>query len=359
MSFLIAAAGTGGHVFPGLAVAESLIDLGVARDRIAFVGGNRLEATVYPEQGFDFVELELRGLRRSLSPSNLSLPRVVFRARDRIVSELGTRDVGAVLGMGGYVTIPAALAARRARVPLLIAEQNAGAGLANRIAARWATRAFVSFPETEGLAEGEWVGNPVRRQISTFDRGTLRETALDHYGLDPELPIVGVVGGSLGASAINLAVSEMAKSWTGAPIQLVHLVGSSHDTEFDDIVVAESVRWLRVGFESRMDLFFAAADLVISRAGGAVAEIMATGTPSILIPGDFGSSGHQSSNAAYLRDEGAAAVILEEDLSTLTESVAFNLGDRSKLDEMAKSARRIARPNAAKVIAQAMIDSSR
>ncbi len=358
MSFLIAAAGTGGHVFPGLAVAEALIDLGVTHDRIAFVGGDRLESVVYPEQGFDFVELELRGLKRSLSPSNLSLPRVVFRARDRISAEIEDRKVQAVLGMGGYVTIPAALAARRTRTPLLIAEQNAGAGLANRIASRWSSRVFVSFPETEGLPGGELVGNPVRRQISTFDRKLLRTEAMERYGLDSDVPIVGVFGGSLGAAVINESVSEMVTAWMGPPIQVVHLVGSTHDTKFDDIEVGERVRWVRLGFERRMDLFFASVDLVISRAGGAVAEITATGTPSILIPGDFGSSGHQSSNAAYLLRERAAIVIGQEHLSALADTVAAILGDSSKLDEMAAAALRIARPDAAKVIAQAMIDSS-
>ncbi len=359
MSFLIAAAGTGGHVFPGLAVAEALIELEVDRGGIVFVGGDRLEATVYPDHGFEFIELELRGLKRSLSLSNLSLPAVVFRARNRIADEIRERKVGAVLGMGGYVTIPAALAARRTRIPLMLAEQNAGAGLANRIAARWSARTFISFPETGGLAKGEWVGNPVRRQISTFDRSSLRMEAMQHYRLDQEVPVVGVFGGSLGAAVINEAISEMLGSWTGDPIQVIHLVGSTHEAKFDDVSVGEGVRWLRIGFEDRMDLFFAAIDLVVSRAGGAVAEITATATPSILIPGDFGSSGHQSSNAAYLLDEGAAIVLEEENLYTLADTVADCMADRVRLDEMASAARRIAKPDAAKAIARAMIDSSR
>jgi UDP-N-acetylglucosamine--N-acetylmuramyl-(pentapeptide) pyrophosphoryl-undecaprenol N-acetylglucosamine transferase len=357
MSFLIAAAGTGGHVFPGLAVAEALIDLGVEKGKIAFVGGDRLESSVYPAEGFDFIELELRGLKRSLSASNLTLPRMVYRARDRIVTEIRDRLVGATLAMGGYVTIPTALAARSVRTPLFISEQNAGAGLANRIAARWASRVFVSFPATDGLPSGEWVGNPVRRQISTFDRDRLSARAREYFGLSSDLPTVGVFGGSLGAASINGAVAAMAATWGGPPLQLLHLVGASHVGQFVESASAGTVKWVRRGFEDRMDLFYAAIDLVIARAGGAVAEITATGTPSILIPGDFGSSGHQSSNAAHLESKGAAIVLNQEKLSELPAVLSGCLDDPTQIVAMRKAALGMARPDAAKTIAQGMIDA--
>ena len=170
MTFLIAAAGTGGHVFPGLAVGEALLARGIPKESILYVGGDRLEKTVYPDAGFPFLQVEVRGLQRSMTMRNLSLPRVVWRARDAINAAIEERGVKVVLGMGGYVTIPAALATRSSESVLIVAEQNAGGGLANRIASRWATRIFTSFPDTEGLKRGEWVGNPVRQALSSLDR---------------------------------------------------------------------------------------------------------------------------------------------------------------------------------------------
>jgi UDP-N-acetylglucosamine--N-acetylmuramyl-(pentapeptide) pyrophosphoryl-undecaprenol N-acetylglucosamine transferase len=357
MGFVVAAAGTGGHVYPGLAVAEALVEEGVDRSEILCIGGDRVEATVFPENGFEFLQLELRGLRRSLSPKNLTLPAVVLKARRRVAEELTNRAVGAVLGMGGYVTVPVAMAATRTGTPLIVSEQNAGAGLANRIAARWAERVFVSFPDTIGLPGAEWVGNPVRAQISRFDRASLRPGALSYYGLDPDVFVLGVFGGSLGARVINEAVAGILHRWEGPPLQVVHLVGRAHS---DDYAEREAtVRWVRKGFEDRMDLFFAASDLVLARAGGAVAEISATATPSILVPGEFGSTGHQVENAAYLEKAGAAVVVPEIELGSLRTVLTGIMSDAPGLAAMAEGSRQVARPDAAKAIAEAMIEASK
>ncbi len=357
MSFVIAAAGTGGHVYPGLAVAEALVEQGVDKSEILCIGGDRVESTIFPENGFEFLQLELRGLKRSLSPKNLTLPAVVLKARRRVAEELVNRNVGAVLGMGGYVTVPVAMAASRTGTPLIVSEQNAGAGLANRIAARWAERVFASFPDTIGLPGADWVGNPVRSQISRFDRASLRDEALRYYDLEPDLFVLGVFGGSLGARAVNEAVAGMLQAWDGPQLQVVHLVGRSHSGAYTEREAP--VRWVRRGFEDRMDLFFAASDLVIARAGGAVAEISATATPSILVPGEFGSAGHQVENAAYLERAGAAVVIPESELGSLGSVVACMMSDRSRLADMAESSRKVARPDAAKAIAEAMIEASK
>jgi UDP-N-acetylglucosamine--N-acetylmuramyl-(pentapeptide) pyrophosphoryl-undecaprenol N-acetylglucosamine transferase len=359
MGFVIAAAGTGGHVYPGLAVAEALVAAGVSRGDILCIGGDRVESRVFPQHGFEFLQLELRGLKRSLSPGNLSLPVVVLRARKRIATELTRRRVGAVLGMGGYVTVPVALAATKTRTPLVVSEQNAGAGLANRIAARWADRVFVSFPDTVGLPGAEWVGNPVRSSISKFDRAALREQALAHYGIEPGRFVLGVFGGSLGAQVLNEATVQMVTEWSGPPIQIVHLVGASHADALAGIESPPKVAWVRKGFEERMDLFYAACDLVVARAGGAVAEISATATPSILVPGEFGSAGHQAENAAFLERAGAAIVLQQGKLADLPAHVSGLMSEPEKLAAMSAGAGRIARPDAAKAIAEAMIEIAR
>ena len=150
MSYLSAAAGTGGHVYPGLAVGEALV-AGVPRHDVHFVGGDRLEARVCPAEGFPFFAVPLRGLERRLTGRNLAIPRVVRLAAATIGEEMAARGVGAVLGMGGYVTLPAAWAARRRFLLLFVAEQNAHAGLANRVTSRWAVEAFASFPGTRAV----------------------------------------------------------------------------------------------------------------------------------------------------------------------------------------------------------------
>jgi UDP-N-acetylglucosamine--N-acetylmuramyl-(pentapeptide) pyrophosphoryl-undecaprenol N-acetylglucosamine transferase len=168
-----------------------------------------------------------------------------------------------------------------------------------------------------------------------------------------------VFGGSLGAASINEAISTMVADWAGPPIQLLHLVGQSHEESFEDASSTPSVRWVRRGFEDRMDMFFAAIDLVVARAGGAVAEITATGTPSVLVPGEFGSSGHQSANAGFLAGQGASVILAQDDLGKLGATVTPLLEDGDRLNRMAEAARVISRPDAAKVIARAMIEVAR
>jgi len=359
MSFLIAAAGTGGHIFPGLAVGEALMDLGVPKDEILYVGGDRMEAEVYPRAGFPFLRIEMRGLRRSASASNLDLPRLVWRARDIIAGAMEKRGVRVALAMGGYVTVPTGMAARKYPVQLMVAEQNAGAGLANRMVSRWAVRSFGSFPDTPGLTRAEWVGNPVRRALADFDRFSLRPDAVDRYALDPDRPVLGVFGGSLGAAAVNEAVAALCAQWEGPPIQVVHIAGHSHVQALLTRPASPTITWVRIGFEDRMDLFYAASDLVVGRAGGGIAELTATGTPSILVPGEFGAHGHQSANAAYLAGAGAAVVVREAELGDLGEVVAATLLDPKVRGEMAESSRRIGKPQAATVIAQAMHGAAR
>jgi UDP-N-acetylglucosamine--N-acetylmuramyl-(pentapeptide) pyrophosphoryl-undecaprenol N-acetylglucosamine transferase len=359
MTFLIAAAGTGGHVYPGLSVGDALVDLGIDKEEILFVGGDRLEAKVYPEAGYRFHEVELAGLKRSMTVDNARIPTVVMRARRSLINIMGDEGVDVALGMGGYVTLPVALAARSCRVPFYNAEQNAEAGLANKMTARWARVSFVAFPRTGGIPRGKWVGNPVRRAFWEFDRTRLRPAALAHFDLDPDAPVVGVFGGSLGSAPINHAVSEMVSSWTGPPLQIVHLTGASHLEEMAGRDSASGVSWRRVGFEENMELFFAVSDLVIARAGGAVAELTATATPSILVPGQFGSGGHQSGNARFLAESGAATVVEQEDLSRLPEVVSELLGDQEKLLAMATASRAIAKPDAARTIANTMIEAAR
>lgn len=354
MSFAIAAAGTAGHVYPGLAVAEALVSQGVASEDVLFIGGDRLEATAVPRAGYSLLSVPLQGLVRGMAARNLTIPSKVSRAVRRIRRELSERRVAVVLATGGYVTAPAGWAARSRRIPFFLLEQNAAAGLANRVMERWATRSFGSFPDTAGLRRAEWVGNPVRAEIAGIDRAGRRAEARRHYGLAVGVPVVGVLGGSLGAAAINRGVGRMLEDWGAEPVQVVHLSGDSHFEEMARRASASPLRWRVVGFEERMDLFYAACDLVVARAGGGVAELTAVGLPSVLVPGRFGSAGHQAANAAALEEAGAAVTLGEPDLDGLGALVEGLLADPARRRSMAEAARAVARPEAAQQIAGEM-----
>ena len=351
MSYLIAAAGTGGHVFPGLAVGEALVELGVDQDQVLFVGGDRLEKDVYPAAGFPFLQTEIAGLKRELTLANLRLPRTVLRATAKISAAMAERRVEVVLGMGGYVTVPVAIAARRRKAPLYVAEQNASAGLANRFASRWAARVFGSFPHTDGLPDAEWVGNPIRRSLRLFARDRWRNEARAHYGLPQDGQVLGVIGGSLGADVLNQVASLLAAS--SPPYSILHLCGASKEADQKARAEASPATWVVRGFESRMELFYAAVDGVVARAGGAVAELSATATPSVLIPGGFGSGGHQEANAAFLAATGAALLLSEDSIEESPKVVEEMFSPAQHL-RMSKATKTLARPNAAFEVATAM-----
>ena len=348
MTFAIAAVGTGGHVFPGLAVGEALVAAGVRRQDVLFVGGDRLESTVYPAAGFPFLRVPLQGLKRSLSISNLRIPFTLVGSIVAMRRAFRERSVHTLLGLGGYVTVPAAIAARLAGATVMVAEQNAHAGLGNRIAGRLASRRFGAFPATEGL-DAEWVGNPVRSTIARFDRTALRAEALAHYGLDAGRPVVGIFGGSLGAGVLNRVAPAIAAL---DDVQVVHLAGDAHAAGLEASATPD---WRIVSFEDRMELFYAAADIVVARAGGAVAELSATATPAVLVPGGFGSAGHQGANAAFLGRAGAAVVVDESAVGTVPSVISDLLADQQRLAGMRAAASTLARADAADVIAAAMM----
>lgn len=358
MTIAIAAAGTGGHVFPGLAVGEALVESGVARSDILYLGGDRLESEVYPAAGFSFFNVEVRGLQRRLALANLGIPRVVFNAARRIGSEFVLRHTSVVLGMGSYVSVPAALAARRLRIPLLLHEQNAVAGLSNRVMAPMAKRVFGSFPRTARLPRAIWVGNPIRIALAAFDRARLRSAALQRYGLEGSRAVVGIVGGSLGAGLLNDAAEGIARTIAERGAAILHLTGPIHLDGMQKR--SEQIpTWRTIGFEESMEFFYAACDLVVARAGGAVAELTATSTPSILVPGGFGSGGHQIANAQVLAGAGAALLLAEEDIKRLPERVSSLLSEPERLDSLSIGCKSLARPDAATTVASALVDSAR
>ncbi len=356
MTYAFAAAGTGGHVFPALAVADELVRRGVDSADIVFFGGDRIEADAVPAAGYELVELDIRGLRRSLSPANLALPGVVRRAGRRIADELARRARGVMVAFGGYVTVPAVLAAGRSGYPVVIHEQNAVPGLANRLASRRAARTLVAFPLTlERLRGSSLSGNPLVPAIASFDRSRVRKGALASYGLDPERRVLGVFGGSQGAAALNAALGDGIHEVLVAGHSVLHLTGPDHYEE----VTARSAgmeRWITLPYEGNMDRFYAASDLVVSRAGAmTISELTATGTPALVVPLPAGK-GYQAQNAAEMEAAGGCSVIDQSDIDSVVPRAVGLLDDDGERASMAAAAASVGRPHATEDVAGAVLE---
>ncbi len=352
MKVAIAAAGTGGHVYPALAVAAALERQGVAREDLVFLGGDRIEATAIPAAGYRFCGFELTKLRRSLSLENLRIPFVVRRTAAAMAAEVQRSGVGVVVGMVGYVTVPAALAARRAGVPFVVHEQNSDPTLAARFGARRARITLLGLPgSAERLPRSEVVGNPLRPEIAGFDRSALRGAARARYGLPPTGPVVGILGGSLGAMALNRVAGEVTAA-VGCPV--LHLTGPEAHGVRD--VTDASLPWLRVPFENRMHDFYAAVDLVICRAGAmTVSELAATGTPAIFVPLDRVG---QRANARVLVDARGATIVSQDAIARLPGVAAGLIADAGARSAMAAAAAILARRDAADVVAARVIEAA-
>ncbi len=351
MTFVIAAAGTGGHVVPALTIADALRERGVAASDVVFLGGDRFEAHAVPDAGYEFRGFRLTKLRRSLSPANLAIPFVLRATSRAMAASLGEVGASVVLGMSGYVTVPAAMAARRAGVPFVVHEQNAGGTLAARYGARRAVVTLLGLPgAAERMPRSEVVGNPLRPPLARFDRHALRVAARARYGIADRGPVVGVLGGSLGARVLNEATASIAAVPGVAAV--VHLTGP------DAVGVPEvpdaPVPWIRRPYEPEMEHFYAAVDLVVCRAGAmTVSELAATATPSILVPLERVG---QDANARVLASCGAGVVVRQSDVPALAGTVAGLVGDATRLDAMGRAARGAARTDAAGEIARRLME---
>jgi len=342
----IAAGGTAGHVAPALAVADVLRAQGA---QVAFVGGARAEAELVPKAGYELHTISVEGVSRS---NPLRAIRALARAalavpRARAILEELRPD--AVLGGGGYVTAPVGLAALSLRTPLVLSEADSHLGLANRLLARGARRVCLAFA-IPGRDSRRYrvTGRPI--PLPDADR----ERARERFGIAEGETCVLVFGGSLGARSINLAAVE---ALTSGAFRVLHISGRRDYPQL-------SGRELPPGYELHeyldLDEFaqaLAAADLVVARSGGSVFEIAAYGLPAILVPYPYASADHQAANARWMGDAGAAVVIADAELSgeRLAREVAALLSDRARLATMAQASRSLARPEAAREVADELL----
>jgi undecaprenyldiphospho-muramoylpentapeptide beta-N-acetylglucosaminyltransferase len=356
---VIAGGGTGGHVVPAIAIGQALVERGHPVRSIHFVGSRRgMERRMVPDAGFAITLLPGRGIARRLTLDNVAAVCGLLAAGMRALVLLGRLRPSVVITVGGYASVAAALAAVAWRIPLVVAEQNAVPGLANRLAGRFAAVCAVSFPGTR-LRRAVVTGNPVRPQILAVDRtASGRAAARFALGLPAEGLVVAAAGGSLGARRVNDAVVSVARAWADRPgLAIRHVIG---DRDFDAVSRATppstpgGLVYQQVRFEDHMDLLLSAADVAVQRAGAStVSELTAVGMPSILVPLGGAPADHQAANARRLAEAGAAVVIPDDELDSgrLAAELDRLLSDHRLRDAMASASRSLARPHAAAAVA--------
>lgn len=306
-TYLLAGGGTAGHVNPLLAVADALRDREPDADVLVLGTREGLEARLVPERGYELLIVDKVPFPRRPNRAAAAFPVQFPRAVSQVRAHLRDRKVDVLIGFGGYASAPAYVAARRAGVPFVVHEANARPGMANVLGARTAARVGVAFEGTP-LKRSRVVGMPLRREIVDLDRAALRGEAAAHFGLDAERPVLLVFGGSLGAQRLNETFGEgHGEAWrdvVDAGWQLLHVTGERStltDPGAEDYAVRRYV--------DRMDLAFALADLIVSRAGAAtVSEISALGIPAVYVPYAVGN-GEQALNASSAVHTGAALLI--------------------------------------------------
>jgi len=342
-TLLVMAGGTGGHIFPGIAVAEALRGRGW---RIVWMGNpDGMEARLVPERGYEMAWVRFSALRGKGVLRKLLLPLNLLRGFWQALRELRRIRPDAVLGMGGYVTFPGGMMAALLGRPLVLHEQNSIAGLANKVLTGVADRVLTGFPGV--FSKGEWIGNPVRADIAAIappeQRFAGRSGALN----------VLVVGGSLGAAVLNEVVPEaLAKIAPETRPRVTHQAGA---TQIDALRAAYS----KAGVEGDLRPFiddmaqsYADADVVICRAGAlTIAELAAVGVASVLVPFPHAVDDHQTGNARFLADQDAAVLIPQSELNAGRLAAILTGMDRERLLAMACKARSVARPNAATAVA--------
>ena len=344
---VVMAGGTGGHVFPALAVARRLADSGY---RIIWIGNrNGIEAEIVPRHGFEMAWLSFGGLRGKGLLTKILLPFNLLVAFAQSIGILLHFKPKAVIGFGGYISFPAGMMAVLLGKPLVLHEQNAIAGMANRVLAKVADRVLTAFPDT--LKGAVWCGNPVRKEIVRLPAPRERYAAR-------EGPLrLLVIGGSLGAQALNETLPRaLALLPADARPSVTHQSGAMHIEALKKSYAAAGVHANAAAFIDDMAAAYANADLVICRAGAmTVAEVACAGVAALFVPFPFAVDDHQTANAKFLSGKGAALLVQQSVLTAQALAAQLQQLTREQCLALAEKARACAKPDATKVVANACL----
>lgn len=356
---LVAGGGTGGHVYPALAIADALVARGHTKSTVAFVGSRRaLEAKVVPAAGYRITLLSGRGIQRRLTLASAWAVVGLVGATAQALILVARSRPKVVVSVGGYAAAPAALAAVVLRVPLVLAESNAVPGAVHRLVGRFARVSAVAWAHTP-LPRAIVTGNPVRPAIAHLDRSTAaRAAARSTLGLPEDRIVVAAFGGSLGAGSINRAMTELVRAhWSKRGDLVVHHVVGRRDWPEQSLrsLAGDGVRYIAVEYEERMDALLAAADVMVSRSGGITsAEVAAAGIPAVFVPLPNAPGDHQTANARAFERIGAAVVMADAECTAdrLDDALRSLLDDEAVRITMGEAARTLAHPDAAERVAE-------
>ncbi len=366
---VVAGGGTTGHLSPGLAVAQVLRDRG---SELLFVGtASGPESRIVPNEGYAFAEIPVIGRGKgSLTPRNVKALFVLVRGIAVALGVLRRFRPDAVLGTGGYVSLPVVLAARALGVPVVVHEQNSVLGLANRVAARFAYKVCLSFPlhQDKTLSNAVMTGNPVRAEISSLDKVSAREHGLQRFELEDQRRTIFITGGSQGAVKINTAVMDAyGRLRNRDDLQLLHLTGSKNLAAVEAFIDAnavprDSLIWRAVGYTDEMHLAYAVADLAVCRAGAStIAELSSVGLPAIFVPLPGSIDDDQRRNAEAFVERNAGVMISDKDFDggRLYETIDALSLDADRLVQMSVSMRALCRPEAANDVAKHVFEAAK
>ncbi|MCC9136314.1 undecaprenyldiphospho-muramoylpentapeptide beta-N-acetylglucosaminyltransferase [Pontibacter silvestris] len=357
---IISGGGTGGHIYPAVAIANQIKAINPDAE-ILFVGAKgRMEMTRVPEAGYKIVGLWISGLQRRLTLDNLSFPLKVLssvRASHKIIKEF---KPDAVVGVGGYASGPLLYAATSRNIPALIQEQNSYAGITNKLLAKRVDKVCVAYDNMKQFFPAEKLvltGNPVRQDIMEIQ--DKRREALLHFGLISEQKTILVIGGSLGARTINQSVAAGVKQIAEAGYQLIWQTGKGFYAEVQQLEKPYLEQGIRAfDFIKRMDLAYAAADIVVSRAGAlSISELCLAGKPAILVPSPNVAEDHQTKNAMALVNRQAAILVRDQAAQQELVPAALQLlQNEQEQKRLQQRIQKMARPNAAADIVKELLE---
>lgn len=355
-SILFAGGGTGGHVYPAIAIADAVRRL-EPQAAVAFAGTKeRMEWEAVPKAGYEIHPVTVSGFQRQLSVRNLTFPFKLMKGLGQSWGLVGRSDADVVVGTGGYVSGPVLLAASLRGRPVVIQEQNAYAGVTNRLLARRAAQIHIAFPEAKRYFPAEKCvlsGNPTRAELRRVDRAEARR----FFEVPPEAALLFVFGGSLGSQALNEAMeANLQALLEDEQTYILWQTGARYYERLRARVPAHDRLRLQQ-YVDRMDFAYAAADLALCRAGAiSCSELMVTGTPAVLVPSPNVAEDHQTKNAQSMERAGAAVLLPEPELPVrLSEEAKRLLRDEERRAQMSRAALDLARPEAAEHIARAVL----
>lgn len=353
---IISGGGTGGHIYPAIAIANELKARNAANE-VLFVGAKgKMEMEKVPKAGYPIEGLWISGIQRSLSADNLAFPFKLTSSLLKARSIIKKFKPNVAIGVGGFASGPLLYMASRMGIPTLIQEQNSYAGLTNKWLSKRVKTICVAYEGLEQYFPADklvYTGNPVRKDILELDVAAKKAEAYAHFGLDPAQKTILIVGGSLGARSINESISQDLHKIVNAGVQVLWQTGkNSFEENPDNAALLESPLVKRTEFIYEMDLAYALADIIVSRAGAlAVSEICLVGAPAILVPFPFAAEDHQTKNVLALENKQAAIHIKNADAKAqLVDTALGLLQDADQQTQLAQNIRQLGKPKATEQI---------